>query len=123
MTQQVVDFITRNIDCFPGRNFHVGRADQYWRVDGLSADQLLISSYFNLPTPRSPDAEEKLSKMAEKVGDRDNIEAAVDYEDDAASEIEGGRLLAVRPLEDDIPFEPCVYVPHLLVELQGVDRL
>ncbi len=48
-------------------------------VHGLSADQILNSSYFNLATSRSPDAEARLAELSEQVGERNDPDAAIAF--------------------------------------------
>ena len=49
------------------------------RLHGLSADQILVSPYFGLSSPRSPDAEQKLARMAARVEDSGDPSAAVAF--------------------------------------------
>ena len=48
------------------------------QVHGRSSEQILLSPYFNLVTTRSPDAEDTLSKLAQRAGEGDS-KAAVEY--------------------------------------------
>jgi predicted ATP-binding protein involved in virulence len=61
------------------------------RVHGLSADQILTSSYFNLATTRSPDAEAKLKKLSEEVGERNDPDAAIKFLQELAGTQDGSR--------------------------------
>lgn len=47
-------------------------------IHGLSAEQILLSSYFNLPTTRAPAAEDELSAIAREARSGDT-KAAVEY--------------------------------------------
>jgi len=49
------------------------------QTDGRSADQILMSSYFGLDSPRSPAAEKKLKKIAKRVADTHDPKAAVEF--------------------------------------------
>jgi hypothetical protein len=49
------------------------------RVHGLSADQILTSSYFNLTTTRSPDEEARLAELSEEVAERSNPDGAIEF--------------------------------------------
>lgn len=42
------------------------------RIFGLSADQILTSSYFNLLTTRAPEAENEISALAQRVANGDS---------------------------------------------------
>lgn len=48
-------------------------------TDGKSADQILMSSYFGLKSPRSPAKEKKLKRIAKRVADTHDPKAAVDF--------------------------------------------
>ncbi len=49
------------------------------RIHGLSADQILTSSYFMLDTSRSPAAEAKLNTIARRVADTHDPAPAIDF--------------------------------------------
>jgi predicted ATPase len=49
------------------------------RVHGLSADQILTSSYFNLTTTRSPDEETRLTELTEEVAERSDPDGAIAF--------------------------------------------
>lgn len=49
------------------------------RIHGLSADQILTSSYFGLDTSRSVAAEDKLSKIEKRIADTLDPAAAIEY--------------------------------------------
>jgi hypothetical protein len=48
------------------------------RIHGLSAEQILLSSYFNLPTTRAPAMEDELAAIARRARDGD-ASAALEY--------------------------------------------
>jgi len=48
-------------------------------VNGLSADQILTSSYFNLATVRSPAEEARLAKISEEVAERSDPNGAIEF--------------------------------------------
>jgi hypothetical protein len=48
-------------------------------VHGLSADQILASSYFNLTTVRSPDEEARLATITEEVAERSDPNGAIEF--------------------------------------------
>lgn len=49
------------------------------RIHGLSADQILTSSYFMLDSSRSPAAEDRLSKIEKRIADTLDPAAAIEY--------------------------------------------
>jgi hypothetical protein len=49
------------------------------RIHGLSADQILTSSYFMLDTSRSPAAVDKLHKIEKRIVDQGDPAAAIEY--------------------------------------------
>ena len=49
------------------------------QTDGRSADQILMSSYFGLESPRSPDKQKRLKKTAKRVADTHDPAAAVEF--------------------------------------------
>jgi predicted ATP-binding protein involved in virulence len=49
------------------------------RIHGLTADQILTSSYFMLDTSRSPAAVDKLSKIEKRIADTLDPAAAIEY--------------------------------------------
>jgi predicted ATPase len=48
-------------------------------TDGKSADQILVSSYFGLKSPRSPAKEKKLKRIAKRAAATHDPKAAVDF--------------------------------------------
>jgi len=59
------------------------------RIHGLSADQILTSSYFGLDTSRSAGAVEKLNRIAERVADEGDPSAAIDFLNELAGTTNG----------------------------------
>ena len=49
------------------------------QTDGRSADQILMSSYFGLSSPRSGASEKKLKRIAKEVADSHDPKAAVKF--------------------------------------------
>jgi AAA domain, putative AbiEii toxin, Type IV TA system len=49
------------------------------QTDGKSADQILMSSYFGLESPRSPDKQKRLKKTAKRVANTHDPAAAVEF--------------------------------------------
>jgi hypothetical protein len=48
-------------------------------IHGLSADQVLVSSYFNLPSTRAPSAQKKLAKLSEEVAQHGDPKKAIAF--------------------------------------------
>lgn len=48
-------------------------------IHGLNADQVLTSSYFNLPSTRAPDAVKQLEKLAGEAARRTNPDAGIEF--------------------------------------------
>lgn len=59
------------------------------RIHGLSADQILTSSYFGLDTSRSVAAVEKLNRIADRVADDGDPSAAIDFLNELAGSTNG----------------------------------
>lgn len=59
------------------------------RIHGLSADQILTSSYFMLDTSRSPAAVEKLNRIADRVADDGDPSAAIEFLNELAGKSNG----------------------------------
>lgn len=59
------------------------------RIHGLSADQILLSSYFGHVPPRSPDAVDKLNRIADRVADDGDPTAAIEFLNELAGKTNG----------------------------------
>jgi hypothetical protein len=59
------------------------------RIHGLSADQILLSSYFGLDSTRAPAAERKLSTMAKRVADTHDPAPAIAFLEELAGKSNG----------------------------------
>lgn len=67
------------------------------RIHGLSADQILLSSYFGLDSTRAPAAERKLSTMAKRVADTHDPAPAIAFLEELAGKSNGQKPKKKKP--------------------------
>ncbi len=76
------------------------------RIHGLSADQILLSSYFGHIPPRSPDAVNKLNRIADRVGDEGDPTAAIDFLKELAGKSNGKPADSQKPAKKKLKPRP-----------------